>query len=498
LQTLQAATQQPVRSLDLADDRLAALLRVLSDDTAWASFETALTRRLLRVYDLRAERVRLDSTSASGYWQVTPDGLFQLGHSKDHRPDLPQLKVMLATLDPLGLAVATDVLAGQSADDPAYVPSIERVRATLGVRGLLYVGDCKMAAVLTRAHIAGGQDRYLCPLSAVQVPPATLLALVQTCEAAGTPLQEVVRRTDRDELVIIAEGYEQRVALEAEVAGERVAWQERRLLVHSWAAAHAAETALHARMQRAQEVVRALPTRRRGKAALTSLAELEQAVLAVLTRQGVAGLLRVTSQEVVRCRQIRGYKGAPPRQVEERQLAVEVEVDEDALRERVRGLGWRVYATNAPATELSLEAAVLAYREEYLVERQFGRLKGQPLSLTPMYLERDDHAPGLVRLLSIGLRVLSLLEFSVRQRLQQTGETLAGVYAGNPKRATARPTAEGLLACFQEITLTVIQRANGVQRHLTPLTTLQQRILTLLDFAPTIYTQLVTHFSQPP
>jgi transposase len=32
---------------------------------------------------------------------------------------------------------------------------------------------------------------------------------------------------------------------------------------------------------------------------------------------------------------------------------------------------------------------VLAYRSEYLVERSLGRLKGRPLSLTPVYVQRD-------------------------------------------------------------------------------------------------------------
>lgn len=95
--------------------------------------------------------VRLDSTTASGYWHVTPEGLFQLGHSKDHRPDLPQVKVMLATLSPLGVPVATEVVSGDRADAPLYLPTLQRVRQHLGRRGLLYVGDCKMAALETRA-----------------------------------------------------------------------------------------------------------------------------------------------------------------------------------------------------------------------------------------------------------------------------------------------------------------------------------------------------------
>ena len=125
---------------------------------------------------------------------------------------------------------------------------------------------------------------------------------------------------------------------------------------------------------------------------------------------------------------------------------------------------------------------VLAYREEYLVERSLGRLKGQPLSLRPLYVERDDHATGLIRLLAIALRVLTLLEFVVRRRLTQEGERLAGLYAGNPKRATAHPTTERLLEAFRGITLTIIVEPHQTRRHLTTLSPLQQRILALLEF----------------
>jgi transposase len=102
---------------------------------------------------------------------------------------------------------------------------------------------------------------------------------------------------------------------------------------------------------------------------------------------------------------------------QESQATVEVRVDEEALESAVRRLGWRISSTNQPADQLSLEQAVLASRSEYLVERSLGRLKGRPLSLTPMYVQRDDHATGLIRLLSIALRVLTLVEFVVRRQL---------------------------------------------------------------------------------
>src|SRR6266516_1493166 len=87
LHILRGCTGQWVHPLDVSDDRLAAVLEALSDDVRWRGLEGALTRQLLRVYDLQPERVRVDSTTASGDWVVTEDGLFQFGHSQDHRPD---------------------------------------------------------------------------------------------------------------------------------------------------------------------------------------------------------------------------------------------------------------------------------------------------------------------------------------------------------------------------------------------------------------------------
>lgn len=498
LETLEGCTGQPVRALDFSDDRLEEVLRALSDDERWDAFENELNQHLLRVYDLSTERVvRVDSTTASGYWRVTPDGLFQLGHSKDKRPDLPQVKVMLATLDPLGMALATDVLPGNRADDPLYIPSISRVRESLGRRGLLYVGDCKMGALETRAFVHAGGDFYLCPLSETQLPPEELEAYLVPIWAGEQTLNPIYREKESNERELIAEGYERLETLTAVVDGETLTWTERRLVIRSLKQAQAAERALRKRLAKAQVALTRLNERRRGKKRFTEVEPLRQAVEAILERYQVQGLLRLSYQESVHERPVRRYQGRPATVRVEREVKVTAVVDEAALAKAVRRLGWRVYATNAPAEQLSLLQTVLAYRSQYIVERGFGRLKGKPLSLTPMYLQRDDHATGLIRLLSIGLRVLTLLEFAVRRRLEVEA-ALAGLYAGNPKRTTARPTAERLLESFQEITLTIIQEPHQIRRHLTPLSELQLRILALLDFPLDIYIRLCPSSSKPP
>jgi transposase len=140
---------------------------------------------------------------------------------------------------------------------------------------------------------------------------------------------------------------------------------------------------------------------------------------------------------------------------------------------------------------------VLAYRAEYLVEHGFGRLKGKSLALTPLYLDSDARVTGLIRLLTMGLRVLTLLGFGARRQLHEEGQKLAGLNAGNPTRATARPTTELMLYVFEGLTLTFLRAGNGGQMHLTPLTPAQQRILELLDLSPTIYWRVAQHCSEP-
>lgn len=498
LDTLGRCTGQPIETLAFSDDRLAGVLTALNDDDDWIGFETALNQRTIRVYDLRPACVRVDSTTASSYGTVTDEGLLQFGHSKDHRPDLPQLKIMQAVLDPLGMPVASQVVSGEKADDPLYVPAITQVRQGLAQRGLLYVGDSKMLALDTRAFIQAGGDYYLGPLSKVHLPDEQLFEYLQPVWAKQVDLTPVYRSRNGNPPELIAEGYELSVAVTAEIERQTLTWVERRLVIRSVQQAQAGEVALQARLNQAQTALAELTQPKQGKPRLTTLEALQQAAEAIVRQYRVAGLLTLRYEEQVRECPVRRYRHRPAEVRVERTLHLHVSRDEAAIQQALARLGWRVYATNQPTDQLSLAQAVLAYRQEYLVEHGFGRLKGKPLSLTPMYLQDDRRATGLVRLLTIGLRVLTLLEFVVRRSLAQEQAQLAGLYPGNPKRTTARPTAEALLAAFKEINLTVVTIEEQVHRHLSPLSDLQHRILTLLGFSVDIYTNLTRNFSIPP
>ena len=165
----------------------------------------------------------------------------------------------------------------------------------------------------------------------------------------------------------------------------------------------------------------------------------------ILKQHRVEGLLEVTYQKEVERRALRRYGDRPARVEERIRYVAHVRRKGEAIRAARRRMGWRLYATNAPAEVLSLTQAVWAYRGAPRIERNFSRLKGRPLGIRPLYVQREDHAKGMVCLLSLALRVLTLVEHVARGALQRAGERLKGLYAGNPQRETARPTTERLL-----------------------------------------------------
>jgi transposase len=126
LYVLQELTGQPVTELDFTDDRLALCLRMLSQVDHWFEIEAQLGRHLLRVYRLGGEPiVRLDATTGTVKHDPDNHTLFQVGKAKNGQYET-QYKMMLASLDPLGLTLAVDIVSGDRADDPLYLPCYRR------------------------------------------------------------------------------------------------------------------------------------------------------------------------------------------------------------------------------------------------------------------------------------------------------------------------------------------------------------------------------------
>src|SRR5262252_4518383 len=252
--TLSHLSAQSIEPLDFSDDRLSHLLKHLSKPAYWHQIEHDLNARSIEVYDLSQAVIRCDATTVSGDHEVTAGGLLQFGHSKDD-PTRPQIKVMMGVLAPLGMPLATDVVAGERADDGLYLPIIERMRRGLPKTGLLFVGDCKMSALATRAYLAQHQDWYLSPLPLTGATAEAMEAWITEGVAKGHAgaLERIVRTNDRGHTVRVAEGYEcERTCHAPGDAGDATAWQERVLVVRSFMHASQQAAGLEKRLCQAE------------------------------------------------------------------------------------------------------------------------------------------------------------------------------------------------------------------------------------------------------
>jgi len=496
LHLLQTCLGKPVRPLDFQDDRLADMLDRLAGDDSWQDCEADLNQHSVRVYHLNPDLFRVDTTTANSYVEtLTKLGLFQFGHSKD-RDDQPQIKVAMATLDPLGMPVTTFVVPGNCADDPLYVPEVKKVQRAFGHGGKTFVMDCKGAALSTRAYLASTKDYYLCPLPETQVSAKKRRTLLQSVWEGRQMLQQVYRPAAQGETEeLVAEGFSLDMQLQAEVNGQQVVWTERRWLVRSLAYAQGQYQQLEKRLQKAEEQLAQLNERKQGKKRLTAR-ELAVAAEDIVNKQRVQSLLNREVRTSTHKRKVRGYGDRPQRVTQEQEHRLEVSRRDTDIAQAQREMGWRVYGTNQ--LPLNLAGVVWGYRGQNRLEDNWSRLKGQPLGLTPLYLQHEKRIVGLVLLLSLALRLLSVLEWTVRKKLQENKETLKGLYPGQAGRQAKRPSAELLLKAFQGVSLAIVEMAGQQSAHVTPLTALQKKLLELWELPPDLYHRLTLHFPEPP
>jgi len=207
------------------------------------------------------------------------------------------------------------------------------------------------------------------------------------------------------------------------------------------------------------------PPRGRGKRQMTDEATLVEAIDRVLTAHRVDGLLSVAWEKQVE--QTTQYVGRGRGAVHREKRVIQqtryhitpIARQEDAIRARRQRFGWKAFVTNAGHTRLSLQEAVLCYRNAYRVERLFNRLKSR-VPIAPLCVKRNEQIEGLTYLLTLGVRVLTVTEFVLRRSLEIAQTRLPNLHPENKQKLTDKPTAERILKAFSDISLTIT-----LQRH---------------------------------
>ena len=238
-------------------------------------------------------------------------------------------------------------------------------------------------------------------------------------------LIDVSVTNDKEEDVEIAKGYEFERELSGVNGEEKIEWTERVLVVKSLSHGKQQEKGLEKRLDSARKKIEALtPERGRGKKQITEEEVLKEKIDEILKRHKVECLLDCEyEKEVERKEKFVGKgRGSQNREKEIRERVrykvTKVLPNEEKIEEEKEKFGWKAYVTDTSGEDLSFSDAVKCYRQEYRIERIFNRLKGR-LDISPLFVKRNDQIVGLTNLLTLGVRIFTLIEFVVRRSLKE-------------------------------------------------------------------------------
>ena len=485
-----------LRAKDFTDDKLGQLLDKYGDDERWQQFEHAMNHNLMDIYALgeTQEAIRVDAMITQSHRKAS--GEFQYGYSKQHRADLPQLKTMVATLDPLALPLYSVTVSGNQADDGLYLPVIQQCEQ-LGLDQQLFVGDSKMSSQAIRSYLQQHGHYYLSPLSKKQCSDATLYQYLDHQPETFTDDRILYKTTTQGERYLEAKAFEVveiMYAPKGQPSDAPYTWQERRIVVYSSSYGERQRVAFEQQLAKAQEQLHHLVIPTQGRKSLQTVSEVQHAVTSLLNTYQLTPFLQVTIHEEQQLKTIRKYKDRPQRQERSSSFTLDVQIDEMAIQQHLQRLGWRVFASNAPMDRLPTLQAVVSYRQSYRIEHTFDDLLHRLTALMPVFLHKEHRVKALIRLLLLALKCVSVIQYQVRTQLQATQQTLAQLYPGNPKRATQNPTTSMLLRAFKHIHLTCLPIDGTMHIALSPLQQVQIQILHYLGIPPDWYQDLV-HFA---
>lgn len=401
------------------------------------------------------------------------------GHSKDHRPDLNQVKGGLAVSADGGVPLLWEAQDGNQADVSTYVEYWLKVKELVGRTDFLFVGDCKLATQHNLVAIIQHQGRFLAPLpgyAGIQqqleewVLTNTVEDLLPRRESSGKELW--YRGFCRPYMLVDAERRQYPCAVHIlcnpRLRAEKHAHLERRL-------------------QKTQTFLEGLP-KRLGKRTLKSREAIVQVLEAIMRRYHTRDLLTYRLVETATTRKRYRERGRPAAEASYEEVSeVHWSVDWQGLPEAIENAkmlsGYFPLITNDPS--LTTVQALDVYKEQYHPEQHFKWLKGAGI-LAPVLLKKPHRLQAFFFVVGLVLQLLTLVEREAARRLAVSGRPLIGL---KPNRLPDyRPKTEALLHVFRHVTVTqVILAEHPAEIVISPLNLLQTRVLELLGLEESIY-----------
>jgi transposase len=427
----------------LHDDCLGRTLDWLHDHDPTALF-AGIARQAQQRFGIATRQIHVDTTSfaVTGEYDAEMDAhtlAVTYGYSRDHRADLKQWMLALATTRQGDIPVFCQALDGNASDKATLVAAVEALAEQLRTGGdeqddteaPIFVADSGLysAANVARLNTAGVRWISRVPDTSTEAKAALTVADdawqhdgdLFWASAPQAPAGErwVVVRTPAGE-------ERARATLERQVDTTREQWEK---------------TLWHLSNQRFACVPDA-------RAALAKQLKTRPAWLQVESALVMQPKHR---------RPGRPRKDAPPDHVEW-QILTTLSVDAAAVAREARRKAAFLVATNVlDPTQLSDQELIRIYKEQHSVERGFSFLKDPLFLASSVFVKKPERIVALSLVMVLCLLVYRLAEHRLREQLAATGQTVPNQL----KQPTDRPTMRWIFQCFEGVSLVVVQSLGG-------------------------------------
>ncbi len=472
----------------LNDDRVGRALDQLFDADR-GSLLCELVLAAISEFAVDCSQLHNDSTSLALQGAYTaadgrqrggkPTPAAALGHSKDHRPDLKQLVLILTVSSDGAVPLAHRVADGNTGDDTTHIHTWDGLVALTGRPDFLYVADSKLCTREQMSHIDRRGGRFVTVLPRTRKEDGLLRDWAASeepdfTEAARRPGK---RKGDPDSVWRVAP------APFPSSEGYRITW------THSSQKQRLDEAARSERIQRARRALKDLDARLAGpRARISSRVAAQEAAAATLTATGAQRWVAVTvtesTEEAVR-QEKRGRPGKDTRYIKttKTRYALDIQIDADKVRHDAATDGCFPLISNDQ--QLTDTQVLTAYRYQPNLEKRHHQLKSVQ-DAAPVTLHSPARIEALFACHFIALLCCCLIERELRAAMTRENITELPLY--HEDRSCTAPTAARVFACFADVQRHHLTRdGHHIQVFEPQLTPLQQQLLDLLGLPASAY-----------
>jgi transposase len=413
----------------LNDDAYARLLDKLSAVNCQRMFETVCLN-MLQHHSLDITLTHSDTTSVSVegmYGEKVVEEASQneqqpfeitYGHSKDHRPDLKQVKLGLS-VQQNGLPLSGELLSGNKSDqvwNPHAVQGLSELLLEKGYEKVIFLADCALVSTETLRKLAEQKIQFISRL------PETFAVAEELKKEAWKKPEDweyfgtlVEKPTDK---TAIYKGWK----ATRKIGEESFVF----VVIHSSNLEQRKERSLEKSAERTQKELRreSVELQKQNYACEPDATREGEKLKKVAESKGFESDMRVKKEEVA----FYGHKGRPKRgEKAEIQTHWKVEVTIGEMRAELKEEKKRQASTfvlvSRTLEDMEAKEILKSYKNQDKVEQGFKFLK-QPLYLGPVYTKKPERVEALGYIFLLVLLLAKYLEYRVRVSLSESGEVL--------------------------------------------------------------------------